>query len=256
VLARVSQLQQAVRGAYDNYEFHLIYQKVHNFCAVDMGSFYLDIIKDRQYTAATNSVARRSAQTAMYHTIEALVRWIAPIMSFTAEDIWRNIPGTRGESVLLETWYQLPQVAAEQGADQGMGLAFWEQVITVREAVSKELEKARVAGDIGSSLDAEVDLYCDEPLNQLLASLEDELRFVLITSYARVHPTDQRPAQAIQSTLKNGENVWIQVTPSVHQKCVRCWHHRADVGSDSKHPELCGRCIENVDGDGETRRFA
>ena len=159
---RTRQLQEQVLQAYERYEFHRIYQLVHNFCAVDMGSFYLDIIKDRQYTTQKDSVPRRSAQTAMYHVIESLVRWLAPILSFTAEEIWQHIPGQREDSVLLSGWYELPPAYfPESEILQEMGRDFWERIILVREAVSKELEKLRVDGQIGSSLDAEVDLYAD-----------------------------------------------------------------------------------------------
>ncbi|HEY4732698.1 MAG TPA: isoleucine--tRNA ligase, partial [Gammaproteobacteria bacterium] len=250
------QLQRDIRDAYNSYEFHLIYQKVHNFCAVDMGSFYLDIIKDRQYTTQANGIPRRSAQTAMYHIVEALVRWLAPILSFTAEDIWRHIPGKRGESVFLETWYEPIEAFAANLAESGMGVKYWNEVRGIRDLVSKELERLRVAGDIGSSLDAEVDLYCDQGLFDKLVKLEDELRFVFITSYARIHAISQRSKDAIEAVLSAKESVWIQVKPSEHHKCVRCWHHREDVGSHAGHPELCGRCVGNVTGPGETRRYA
>ncbi len=241
---RARQLQEEVRAAYESCEFHLIYHKVHNFCSVDLGGFYLDIIKDRQYTTQTNSVARRSAQTAMHHIIEAMVRWLAPILSFTSEELWHYIPGQRGESVLLESWYEIPKTAAS-GMD-------WNAVIAVRDGVKKELEKLRVANDIGSSLDAEVDIYCDNTLHGVLNNLEDELRFVLITSYARVHPLEQRPADAVAA----GEGWWVKVVPSAHKKCIRCWHHRQDVGTHVAHPDICGRCAENVSGAGEQRHYA
>ena len=255
-LDRTRRLQEQVRQAYDDYEFHRIYQLVHNFCAVDMGSFYLDIIKDRQYTTQADSIPRRSAQTAMYHVVEALVRWFAPIMSFTAEEIWRHIPGQRAESVFLATWYELPSAGyTESELQRHMDAGFWERVITVRDAVSKELEKLRVGGAIGSSLDAEVDLYADEETAALLRLLEDELRFVLITSYARVHDVAARPDEAVEADIP-GLQLWLRVTPSAHAKCVRCWHHREDVGVNPEHPELCGRCVKNVAGDGELRRYA
>jgi isoleucyl-tRNA synthetase len=253
---RTRLLQEQVRQAYDDYEFHRIYQLVHNFCAVDMGSFYLDIIKDRQYTTRADGIPRRSAQTAMYHVVEALVRWFAPIMSFTAEEIWRHIPGQRVASVLLSTWHELPPtVYTETEVRRHMGAEYWERVIAVRDAVSKELEKLRVAGGIGSSLDAEVDLYADAETAALLRALEDELRFVLITSYARVHDVAARPDEAVGADIP-GRQLWLRVTPSEHAKCVRCWHHREDVGAHPEHPELCGRCVENVAGDGEQRRYA
>ncbi len=256
VVARAARLQDEVTQAYEAYEFHHIYQKVHNFCANDLGGFYLDVIKDRQYTTQPDSVARRSAQTAMYHIVDALARWLAPILSFTAEEIWRNLPGEHGESVLLSAWAVLPDMfPADDKAAARFDMTYWQDVLSVREAVGKELEKLRVAGDIGSSLDAEVDLYCDDVWLEKLNRLEDELRFVLITSRAHLHAVAEQPADAVNAELGEAK-LGILVRPSVSAKCVRCWHHREDVGSSSQHPELCGRCIENIDGDGELRRFA
>jgi isoleucyl-tRNA synthetase len=243
-------LQEEILKAYEDYNFHLIYQRVHNFCAVDMGAIYLDIIKDRQYTAETESRARRSAQTAMYHIAEALVRWLAPVLSFTADEIWHYLPGERSESVFLANWYEGLTPLAE-GAP--LGRAFWDTVLAAREAIIKELERVRVEGRIGSSLDAEVDLYAEEALYHTLRHLSDELRFVLITSYARTHPASERPSEALETEMPG---LWAVVTPSSYPKCVRCWHHREDVGAHLDHPELCGRCVENVDGAGEQRNFA
>ncbi|MCA1798714.1 MAG: isoleucine--tRNA ligase [Xanthomonadaceae bacterium] len=234
VLARAASLQQQVVAAYDAYEFHLIYQKVHNFCVVDLGSFYLDVIKDRQYTTQADSRARRSAQTAMYHVAEAMVRWLAPITSFTADEIWEYLPGERAGSVFAAGWYALPEPRDAGNID-------WTAVLGLREQVARELEALRASGRIGSALDAELDLYCDGALYDNLHSLGDELRFVFITSYARLH---------------RAEALRIEVAPSAHAKCARCWHRREDVGSDETHPELCARCITNVAGDGESRRFA
>ncbi|HRY16098.1 MAG TPA: class I tRNA ligase family protein, partial [Candidatus Competibacteraceae bacterium] len=249
---RARRLQEEILEAYDQYVFHLIYQKIHNFCSVDMGSLYLDIIKDRQYTTGRDSIARRSAQTAMHHILEAMTRWLAPILSFTAEEIWRNLPGEHGPSVFLTTWYA-GLFAVDDG--EALNAAYWECLIDVREAVSKKLEQARVAGDIGSSLDAEVDVYCDGELAADLGRLGNELRFFFITSYARVHPFAAAPADA-ETLSMNGQSLVVQVTPSAHGKCVRCWHHREDVGHNGEHPELCGRCVENAFGAGEERRFA
>jgi isoleucyl-tRNA synthetase len=251
-VARAAELQQEVVQAYDDYEFHLIYQKVHNFCSVDLGAFYLDIIKDRQYTTQSDSLARRSAQTALYHIVEALTRWLAPILSFTAEEIWATMPGQRGESVFLSTWYAFPTL----GDDGGMDMTYWAQVMEVRELVYKELERVRVAGGIGSGLEAEVDLWCGSELHDRLARLGDELRFVLITSAARVRLVGEPPQDAVHLTLGSRDEMWVLVTPSSHTKCVRCWHLREDVGSHAAHPELCGRCVDNVAGSGEVRRFA
>ncbi len=254
VVARAASLQEEIRTAYERCEFHLVYQKIHNFCAIELGAFYLDIIKDRQYTTRPDSAARRSAQFAMQQLIEALSRWIAPVLCFTAEDIWGHMPGARGESVLLEEWHRFPDLASAIGA--GIEAAAWERIMEVRIAVGRELEKLRVAGAIGASLDAEVDLYCDAELHQDLVRLEDELRFVLITSYARLHPAGERGADAVEAALPGGGTLWIAVRPSTHAKCTRCWHHREDVGTHPEHPALCGRCIVNVAGAGETRRHA
>lgn len=250
---RARRLQDEVRQAYDQYLFHVIYQKVHHFCSLDMGSFYLDIIKDRQYTCAADSIARRSAQTAMYHILEAMTRWLAPILSFTGEEIWQHMPGERSRSVFLETWY--PNLFA-LSKDDPFGTGVWERIIEVREAVVKELERLRVAGGIGASLDAEVDLYCDGVLYDDLSRLGDELRFVLITSYARLHPLSECPSQAVDVLIVEDQKLGIALSVSPHPKCVRCWHHRETVGSHREHPELCDRCVENVAGAGEQRRFA
>ena len=248
ILRRAGELQAEIERAYEDYAFHLIYQKVHNYCIVDLSGFYLDIIKDRQYTTPTNSRARRSAQTALYHVAEAMVRWLTPILSFTAEEIWEHLPGKRSESVLLEQWYDLPP-AGDSRHD-------WDTVLRVRDHVARELERLREAGEIGSGLDAEVDLYCDAVLGAKLSALEDELRFVLITSYARVHELDARRSDAVPISDANLGELAIRVAPSTHPKCVRCWHHRVDVGSDAEHPELCSRCVTNVTGPGEQRRYA
>ena len=248
-VARARGLQEEIKAAYRDYNFHLIYQKVLQFCVVDMGGFYLDVIKDRQYTTRTDSLPRRSCQTAIHHIVEAMVRWLAPILSFTAHEAWRHIPGERSESVFLETWYDGLFGLEGQGE---LTEADWQRILEARGAVSQQLEGMRKAGDIGSSLDAEVTLYCDGELHASLAKLGDELRFVLITSYASLRPQADRTDGAMDSEL---EGLAIEAMASRHAKCVRCWHHREDVGSHPDHPELCGRCVENVDGEGETRRY-
>ena len=247
---RAWQLQQEVINAYETYQFHLVYQKVHHFCSVDMGSFYLDVTKDRQYTSKADSLARRSAQTAMYHIAAALTRWLAPILSFTSDEIWRFLPGEKPESVFLSTWYEGLFPLDEHST---MNREFWNFVLLVREAVSKELEVLRIRNEIGSSLDAEVELYCSPDVFDRLSLLEDELRFVLITSYATVLPESQEHADKLPTEI---EGLELRLKPSDKSKCVRCWHHRADVGINADHPELCGRCVENVDGEGETRLYA
>jgi isoleucyl-tRNA synthetase len=247
-LERARELQAEVVDAYRRYAFHLIYQKVHNFCVVDLGGFYLDILKDRLYTTATDGRPRRSAQTAMYHVAEAMVRWLAPILSFTADEIWRYIPGQRGESVFFETWHAMPEPPRSE--------LDWPALIALRADVMRELEKLREAGSIGAPLDAEVDVYATRAERERFGALGEELRFLLITSEARVHEVDNAPAAAVPAGSLGREGVWIAVRPSQAAKCVRCWHHRPEVGRDPRHPELCERCVQNVSGAGEERRFA
>ncbi len=242
--------QDEIIHAYETYQFHAIYRKIHQFCSIDMGSFYLDIIKDRQYTVQTNSLARRSAQTAMYHIIEALVRWMAPILSFTAEEIWQYIPGKRNESVFLNTWYQdLPKLAEKEL----MNSVYWEKLRQVRDAVNKEIEAQRNAGKLGSALEAAVDLYCEAELKTQLDALENELRFVLITSETKVHLLNSPMPEVIATEVPE---LSLVVTPVTYQKCERCWHRMEDIGRNVAHPTLCGRCVVNVDGEGEVRKFA
>ncbi|WP_411383765.1 isoleucine--tRNA ligase [Pseudomonas sp. L7] len=243
-------LQRELEENYAEYRFWNVYSKVHNFCVQELGGFYLDIIKDRQYTTGANSVARRSCQTALYHISEALVRWIAPILAFTADEIWQYLPGERNESVMLNTWYQglseLPQ-------DSELDRAYWDRIMAVKAAVNKELENQRVAKVIGGNLQAEVTLFAEEGLSADLAKLGDELRFVLITSAASVVPFVQAPAEAVTTEV---EGLKLKVVKSGHAKCGRCWHFRADVGSHPEHPEICARCVDNISGNGEVRHYA
>jgi len=247
---RTRELQDEVLAAYKRYEFHQIYQKIHNFCIVDLGGFYLDIIKDRLYTTPPGSLARRSAQSAMLIVLEAMVRWLAPVLSFTAEEIWRFMPGKREESVFLGTWTRIPSAPAASHALD------WGRLIALRTAVARELEKLRIGGAIGAPLDAEVDLYCAPGLAATLSALGEELRFVLITSEARVLPAAAKPADAAAAAEGDDNEAWIVVRPSSAAKCVRCWHKRTDIGSHADHPELCGRCVLNLGSTGEVRRFA
>ena len=246
-IQHVQSLQKKITEAYDNYHFQTIYQVIHNFCSVEMGSFYLDIIKDRQYTTKQSGSARRSAQTAMYHILEALVRWLAPILSFTAEEIWEHMPGEREESVFLTQWYD----AFPQGLQ--VSNDYWSWVMILRDEVNKILESHRKAGEIGSALDAEVMLFGDEAMIEKLSHLGDELRFALITSDVKVLPTAQANGKAEETEI---DGLTVQVNVSEHNKCERCWQHRDDVGVIDAHPGLCGRCVSNVDGVGEIRRFA
>jgi isoleucyl-tRNA synthetase len=245
--AKAFVLQNAVVTAYRNYEFHDIYQKIHNFCVVELGGFYLDIIKDRLYTTGAASAPRRSAQTAMYHVAHAMVRWLAPILSFTAEEVWGFLPGAGAESVFLTTWHQFPA-----GVERVSGID-WPALIALKADVARVLETLRSAGAIGAPLQAEVTIYAPAAQAARFAALRDELRFLLITSQARVVETDTPPASTVPSSEPG---VWIEVQPSTQPKCVRCWHLRSDVGSDPRHPELCARCVVNVEGPGEERQFA
>jgi isoleucyl-tRNA synthetase len=248
-LWRTAQLQSEVIEAYRDYQFHLIYQKVHNFCSVDLGGFYLDVLKDRLYTTPAGSHARRSAQTAMLWIIEAMVRWLAPILSFTAEEIWRYMPGKRGESVFLETWSTLPDEAKDAPNID------WDAILNLRGAVARELEKLRNTGAIGAPLDAAIELYCSGRLLETLQQFGEELRFIFITSDARVHAAAERPADAVPAEESDQNTAWIVVRATDASKCVRCWHKRPDVGAHAEHPEICGRCVANVTGVGEERRW-
>jgi len=240
---RAATLQSVILDAYESYAFHRVYQELHNFCVVDMGGFYLDILKDRLYTTAAESHSRRSAQTAMYYIIEAMARWLAPILSFTAEEIWQELPGEHEDSVFLSGFDELPA--------EGDTAVDWKSLIRVRETVSKALEDLRDAGGIGSALEANAVIYADGNLNAALQKLGDELRFVFITSAASVQPLADAPVDAA-----SGEGFRVVVGASEFEKCVRCWHRREDVGSVAGHEEICGRCASNVDGPGEERRFA
>lgn len=247
-----ARLQSEIIDAYETYQFHQIYQKVHNFCVVELGSFYLDIIKDRQYTCKTNSLARRSAQSAMYLIVHAMTKWLAPILSFTAEEIWEHLPGKKESSVFLSQWNTdlslLPQVS-------NMDSDFWYQMISVRAYVNKALEKQRNEGKIGAPLDATVTLYANGELYNKLLLLKDELRFVLITSKAEVKPLSEKKDTAVAT---ESDDLWVDVQASTDEKCVRCWHHCADVNQHAEYPGLCGRCVTNVEptSQGEERHYA
>lgn len=249
IVRQCQKLQAEVIEHYDNYNFLNIYQKIHNFCVVELGGFYLDVIKDRQYTTQTNSLARRSTQTAMYHILEMFSRLIAPILSFTADEIWQNIPGDRAESVFLSNF--------ADGLEDYSELAdfpdtFWSQLLAVKTAVNKELEAKRAAKEIGASLSAEIDIFCDDELMQLLGKLESELKFALIVSRVTVRPLADAPADANSTEL---DNMKLLASASSNEKCERCWHHTEDVGESAEHPTLCQRCVTNVDGEGEPRAF-
>jgi len=245
VLGRAVELQTEIEAAYHSYSFHTVYQKISHFCSQDLGGFYLDIIKDRQYTCGANSLARRSAQTAMYHLIETLTRWVAPILSYTADELWEHIPGPRAASVQLDQWYAIPQPQTLT-----MNADYWAQVMAVKQAVNKSLEAQRNDGVIGGSLSAEITLYAAPALHEQLTQLGDELRFVLLTSAATLVAGQ---TEGVETEL---EGLSIDIQASAHTKCERCWHHREDVGTVAAEPELCGRCNDNVHGNGEVRKFA
>ena len=256
---QAAKLQDEIRKAYDNSEFHLVYQKLHNYCVNDLGGLYLDVLKDRLYTLPAKSAARRSAQTALLHIAEAMVRWITPILSFTADEIWQLLPGDRKASVFAQTWHQFPAEAKKTGID-------WKLLSELREKVKGGLEQLRAVDKvIGSALQAEIDITCESNslLGQQLTSVGDELRFWFITSSVTTHISDQSLSElwnmdsAGRSDIISlgNEKAFVKFTVSQHAKCDRCWHHRADVGSYPEDPTLCGRCVDNVSGAGETRRY-
>ena len=252
ILNKTAQLQKQAIEHYDRFEFHQLYQALHNFCSLDLGSLYLDIIKDRVYTMQTDSLARRSAQSAAYHIAQALLRLLAPILSFTAEEAFSHIPENNEATIFTKTWYEeLPQLDDNEYIDESN----WDLIFDVRQHVMKSLEESREKGDIGSGLEAEVSVYCEKQTQNVLSLLGDELRFVFITSSASILEYAENN-DATTSHLGNGEKLQVLIARSKHSKCVRCWHFREDVGQDATHPELCSRCIENVDGTGETRQYA
>jgi len=233
------QLQTGILADYDKYEFHLAVQKFVGFCSEDLGGFYLDILKDRLYTSGETSHARRAAQSALHHITHAMMRLMAPILSFTADEIWQTLGLDNVATVFEEDWYGLP--ACELSDSQ---LQHWQTVIALRAQAAKEIEVLRGEGKVGSSLQAELEFHVAPETFEALNSLEDDLRFVMITSSATTYKVADATAQK------------ILVKPSVHQKCDRCWHYRADVGSDAAHPTICGRCVSNLFGSGEVRKYA
>ncbi len=252
IVAETHKLQVELQQHYEDYHFHIAMQKIHNFCSETLGGFYLDVIKDRQYTTQANSLARRSCQTAMYHVTEAMIRWIAPILSFTADEVWENMPGTRADlGVFTAEWYD----GLFDYSNTEIDAAVWDSLEQVRTEVTRTLEGLRQDGMIGSSLDADVTILADQSLLDQLQVISNELRFVMITSSAILTKLDSSQSDDAL-TLRNGKRLQVQAAPSEHPKCVRCWHHREEVGNHTDHPELCGRCIDNIDGDGETRRYA
>jgi isoleucyl-tRNA synthetase len=240
-LALTRNLQTQCAADYERFEFHKIVQALMNFCSEDLGAFYLDILKDRLYTATENSRARRSAQSALWHILQTVTRLMAPVLSFTAEEIWATIGGKceQGDSVMLSTWHELPPQAEESAL-----ATRWQAIRAVRAEVARTLEDLRSAGKIGSSLQAEVSLRADAGTYDLLASLGEDLKFILICSKVSLERADA------------ATGVSIEAVASPDTKCARCWHWREDVGHDAEHPELCGRCTSNLFGSGEARTIA
>ncbi len=238
-LALTRRLQEQVTADYGRYEFHRVVQALQGFCSEELGAFYLDILKDRLYTTGTDSKPRRAAQSALWHILQALTRLMAPVLTFTAEEIWQILTKNPDDSVMLATWHALPEQAQES-----VLLARWQQIREVRAEVSKVLEELRVAGKIGSSLQAEVEIRASGAKHDLLASLGNDLRLVLICSKATLVKVGDAAAESVAAT------------PSPHAKCPRCWHWREDVGVNAEHPELCGRCDANLHGAGEPRSHA
>ncbi|SMN10516.1 Isoleucyl-tRNA synthetase [uncultured Candidatus Thioglobus sp.] len=262
IVGSTAMFQMQIKGYYDTYQFHTAVKLIIGFCTNILGNFYLDIIKDRQYTCQTNSLARRSAQTALYHITHTIVRLIAPVLSFTAEEIWACMPNKPEKSIFLEEYYNievfLQYVRMDSSTSQDDTVLvpgffnFADKIREISQPIHKQMEVMRNEKIIGSSLGVEIDIFCEENIYVLLDELGDELRFVFITSYARIHLLSEKTDECIEA----GEGVFFKVSKSEHQKCVRCWHHRQDVGANEEHTELCGRCVENVAGKGEERKFA
>ncbi len=249
IIGRAHQVQAEIMEAYETYQFHTVVQKLTHFCSIELGSFYLDIIKDRQYTAKSDGLPRRSCQTAMYHIAQAMVRWIAPILSFTADEIWKSLPNNEEEFVFISEWYE---GLTALNPEEELNVEFWNQLQEVRDAVNKAMEQARRDEVIGGSLAANVTIYASDELAANLNKIASELRFVLITSNVTI-VTGEAPSHAVATEL---DGLKVVVEASSGEKCDRCWHHREDVGTIEEHPLLCSRCVTNVDGDGEVRQYA
>ncbi|PWF74031.1 MULTISPECIES: isoleucine--tRNA ligase [Vibrio] len=249
-VGRALAAQEEIVKAYEEYNTHGVTQRLMQFCSIEMGSFYLDVIKDRQYTAKRGGNAQRSCQTALYYIVEALVRWMAPIMSFTADEIWNEMPGERDKFVFTGEWFDGLFGLAE---GEELNNEFWAEIQAVRGAVNKLLEDARKEKTIGGALQAEVTLFADDALAAKINKLEDELRFVLLTSAAKVKPLGEK-TDAAQAT--DIEGLFVEVAAAEGEKCDRCWHHTPDVGTIEGHEKICGRCVSNVEGEGEVRKFA
>ncbi|WP_218697398.1 isoleucine--tRNA ligase [Acinetobacter harbinensis] len=248
ILQRASDVQKTIQQAYEEMNFHIVASALTNFCINDLGSFYLDIIKDRQYTSKADSQARHSAQTALYHLVQAFVRWMAPILSFTAQEAWPLIPGQTEKYVFTTEWYDIPVASTANLISE----ADWQTLISVKSAVNKQIEAARNAKLIGSNLSAKVELWANPELKAILDQLDNELRFVLITSTVMVNTFD-----AAQGESTEIEGLRVKVSAAEGEKCARCWHVLPDVNTHAAHLGLCSRCIINLPtGQGEERKYA
>lgn len=247
ILKRTQEVQNNIIDAYNDMNFHAVTSAVMNFCINDLGGFYLDIIKDRQYTTKVDSTARRSAQTALYHVVNAFVRWISPILSFTAQEAWALIPEQNEKYVFTAYWYNLPWVESNQNISE----QDWQTLLQVKSAVNKQIELARNTKTIGGNLSAKVELWATADLKQLLDTLGNELRFVLITSQVSVYDFSDQYGEATELA-----NLRVKISPAEGEKCVRCWHVLPDVNTHQGYAGLCGRCVTNVAGHGEIRHYA
>ena len=238
-LVLTEKLQAEILADFDRYEFHLAIQKFVGFCSEDLGSFYLDILKDRLYTTGENSHARRAAQSALHHITHTMMRLMAPILSFTANEVWQTLGLDKEATVFEELWYDLPAHGLSDTQ-----ITDWEKVIEVKAFAAKEIELLRGSGQVGSSLQAELDIFVGDDYKSL-ERFEDNLKFAFITSQANIRYSNK-------TTVKYA----VEVTPSKHTKCDRCWHYRDDVGATAEHPTICGRCVSNLFGAGESRKYA
>jgi isoleucyl-tRNA synthetase len=245
MIYRTRSLQEEIKQDYLNYNFHQAFQKIHNFCANDLGGFYLDILKDRLYTSKVDSQARESSQVALSNILQALLRWVSPILSFTAEEAWQLLKDDKDSVHLLEWFEDWEEIGELKITDEE-----WERVLEIRSEVNRHIEEARNNEIIGSSLDAKLEIYCKEDTRILLNKFSDELRFIFITSEASI-----KEFQEIGNKT-SFEDMRIIVTKTNHQKCVRCWHSRPEVGTIKGHESICSRCLSNIEGDGEIRIFA
>jgi len=233
-LSRAAQFQAEVLQHYENYEFHPVVARLQVFCSEDLGAFYLDVLKDRLYTTAPKSLARRSAQTALWQLTQAMLRWMAPFLSFTAEEAWKVLKPNESSSIFVETFWNF-------AAPNHALLAKWARIREIRDKANKEIEALRSEGKVGSSLQANLRITAGPEDHALLSSLGEDLRFVTIVSAV---------------TVVEGDNLTVAVAPSNASKCERCWHWRDDVGHDPDHPKICGRCTSNLHGTGEARAMA